>query len=85
MKCLQEHDRELSAVCRDKINVVQKRLEEAKQACAKDIEKFCADVTPGGGRLMKCLKPHLNELTPECREKFGQVKTRMEGGKKPAR
>jgi hypothetical protein len=82
LKCLQDHDSELSPICRDKVKEVMKRVEEAKQACAKDIEKFCAGVTPGGGRLMKCLKPHLNELTPECREKFKTVKARAEEGRK---
>ena len=85
LKCLQDHDSELSAVCRDKVNEILKRAEEAKQSCAKDIEKFCANVTPGGGRLLKCLKPHLKELTPACREKFGTVKARMEEGKKTVR
>jgi hypothetical protein len=85
VKCLREHDRELSAVCRDKVKTVLKRQEEAKQACAKDIEKFCANVTPGGGRLMKCLKPHLEELSPACREKLGPARARRACGKKPGR
>jgi hypothetical protein len=85
LKCLQDHDSELSPVCRDKVKEVMQRVEEAKQACAKDIEKFCAGVTPGGGRLMKCLKPHINELTPACREQFKTVKARMEEGKKSVR
>jgi len=82
MECLQEHDRDLSAACRDKVNVVLARQEVAKQACLKDIEKFCADVTPGGERLMKCLKPHLRELSPHCREKFGRFRARLDSGKK---
>jgi hypothetical protein len=85
LKCLQDHDSELSPVCRDKVKEVLKRVEEAKQACAPDIEKFCANVKPGGGRLLHCLKPHLNELTPACREKFKTVKARAEEGKKTVR
>jgi hypothetical protein len=69
--CLQEHDRDLSPVCRDKVQKAVKRLEAAKSACAQDIAQFCADVTPGGGRLIKCLSPHLQELSPECRQKGG--------------
>ncbi len=85
IKCLQEHDRELSAVCRDKVQSILKRVDEAKQACGQDIAKFCPDVKPGGGRLVKCLSPHFNELAPACREKFGPIKARYEGGTKPAR
>ena len=70
VQCLRDHDRELSALCRDKVKVVMQRVEEAKHICAKDIEKFCAGVKPGGGRLIKCLNPHMDELTPACREKL---------------
>ncbi len=83
--CLQEHDRELSTVCRDKVQSILKRVDEAKQACGQDIAKFCPDVKPGGGRLIKCLSPNFNELAPACREKFGPIKARYEGGTKPAR
>ena len=83
IKCLQEHDRNLSPVCRDKIQNILKRLDEAKQACAPDIEKFCADVIPGGGRLIKCLKPHFGELTPACREKAGPVLKQVEKAQQP--
>jgi len=83
VQCLRDHDGELSAVCRDKVKKVVQRLEEAKQICANDIEKFCADVTPGGGRLIKCLKPHLQELAPACREQLQSVQARTGGGKKP--
>jgi hypothetical protein len=85
VKCLREHDRELSSVCRDKVKIALERLEDAKQACAKDIGKFCADVRPGGGRMAKCLKQHLNEIAPACREKLGPIKARCVGGKKTVR
>ncbi len=67
LQCLREHDSKLSASCRDKVKAIVQRVEEAKQNCAKDIEKFCAGIKPGGGRLIKCLKPHIDELTPACR------------------
>ncbi len=84
IKCLQEHDRELSAVCRDKVQSILKRVDEAKQACGQDIGKYCADVKPGGGRLIECLSPHFDDLVPACREKLGPIKTRYERGKKAA-
>jgi hypothetical protein len=84
IKCLQEHDRELSSVCRDKVQSILKKLEDAKQACAPDIGKFCADVVPGGGRLIKCLTPHYEELTPACREKAGPVLRHLGKARTPA-
>ncbi len=83
VSCLRDHDRQLSAVCRDKVKVVVQRLEEAKQICAKDIEKFCPGVKPGGGRLIKCLKPHMDELTPACREKLQSFTAKASKVKKP--
>jgi hypothetical protein len=37
------------------------------QACGSDIQNFCGGVTPGGGRIASCLRPHLRELSPECK------------------
>lgn len=84
VQCLRDHDSELSSFCREKVKAVVREQEEAKQACAKDISKFCAGVTPGGGRLLKCLKPHVKELAPECREKFIKFSGKYEGAGKPA-
>lgn len=36
--------------------------------CRADIDKFCADVERGQGRLIRCLKEHANELAPECKK-----------------
>ncbi|NOZ01853.1 MAG: hypothetical protein GXP54_08200 [Deltaproteobacteria bacterium] len=36
------------------------------KACKKDLEKFCPDVTPGDGRVIKCLMKHMQELSKEC-------------------
>lgn len=35
--------------------------------CKADRQKFCADVTPGGGRILKCLTQNADALTPACR------------------
>lgn len=36
--------------------------------CENDVKKFCGDVTPGGERLVNCLKEHEQELSPACQE-----------------
>ena len=68
LKCLQEHDKELSTVCRDKLEANSRKLLNAQQICSKDIETFCKGVVPGGGRILRCLSGHRDELAPECRE-----------------
>jgi len=35
--------------------------------CKEDIKKFCAEVKPGEGRIIKCLKEHENELSESCK------------------
>jgi hypothetical protein len=38
--------------------------------CADDVQKFCKDVQPGGGRIARCLKEHESEFSPECKERW---------------
>jgi hypothetical protein len=37
-------------------------------ACAEDAQRFCADVQPGGGRIMQCLRQHAAELSSGCKD-----------------
>jgi len=41
--------------------------------CADDIEKYCKEIRPGGGRLLNCLKAHKTELSVSCRGKIGEL------------
>jgi len=49
---------------------------EGRGPCAADIEKFCKDVQPGGGRIIKCLKEHEVQLSAGCKEQLEQRKPR---------
>jgi len=42
--------------------------------CSPDIQKFCADVKQGGGRIAECLKAHHPDLSTACKDKMTQVK-----------
>jgi multidrug efflux system outer membrane protein len=66
--CLSKRKPELSQLCSDKIEKHLVRMEEAKKICAADMEKFCPGVEPGQGRLLKCMKPQIDKLSPACRE-----------------
>ena len=39
---------------------------EGKGVCKADIEKFCKDIKPGGGRIWVCLKSNGDRLSQEC-------------------
>lgn len=49
--------------------------------CKADIEKFCKDVQPGEGRIVKCLKEHEAELSVECKAKDLELKGKVSGVK----
>jgi hypothetical protein len=37
-------------------------------ACAKDLETYCAAVTPGEGRIVACIYAHEDKVSAECDE-----------------
>ena len=41
---------------------------DARNACAADVQKFCAGVQAGGGRILACLKQHKSEVSDGCRQ-----------------
>lgn len=42
--------------------------------CRADVEKFCADVKPGGGRIAACLKKNAAQLSPACKERVAEMR-----------
>ena len=85
MRCLKAQDAELSDACKTQIkqmrDFLQKRDGQLGTACEAEMKKFCADVKPGGGRLIKCLKSHGEELSDDC--KAWLTRQRQQAKKKP--
>jgi Cysteine rich repeat len=42
-------------------------VQAAWSACNGDIQRYCPDVQPGGGRIVRCLVFNLTSLTLACR------------------
>jgi len=78
LNCLNEHQEELSVSCRKKLEESKKKLMEAQQACTEDMGKFCKDVQPGGGRILKCLREHTQELSSACRQEIEKTKGKVQ-------
>jgi len=48
------------------------------QACGPDIQNFCSGVQPGGGRIASCLRPHIRQLSPECKGQLVEARARRQ-------
>ncbi|MDD4975682.1 MAG: cysteine rich repeat-containing protein [Bacteriovorax sp.] len=48
-----------------------------KMSCAADVKKFCASVEKGQGRIVKCLKEHEKEISPDCLGQLAASKEKM--------
>ena len=42
-------------------------LADLHAACDADIQKLCAGVKPGGGRILACLKQHQESVSDNCK------------------
>jgi len=41
--------------------------------CSNDVQKLCAGVQPGGGRIIACLRQHKDSLSPQCKQAATQL------------
>ena len=51
--------------------------QSAQQACAPDIQKYCAGVPQGEGKIAECLRSHKQELSPACQSGMAKTATLM--------
>ena len=47
--------------------------------CSEEIRTFCADVQPGGGRILQCLKNNESKLSMACAQRFHDLQGTMSG------
>ena len=53
-------------------------IEKLLVACEADINTYCAQVTPGEGRLLHCAAAHEDKLSGQCSYALYQAATLME-------
>lgn len=51
------------------------------QACSGDYRKLCADVAPGGGRILACMKAKESEVSDACRAALRELQSKPGAGK----
>jgi hypothetical protein len=54
---------------------MEMRMKEIGDACQNDVQQFCKDIKPGGGRLAQCLKQHESELSSTCKAELTQARS----------
>ncbi|KAA5601902.1 cysteine rich repeat-containing protein [Blastochloris sulfoviridis] len=52
----------------------QSPREALRSACSADAKSFCANVTPGGGRILRCLQDNRDKLSEACRAALAAAK-----------
>lgn len=70
MKCLKEHEAELSAECKARGEKAKQHFKEARKACKQDVQTHCSGTEKGHGRVMKCLKENMSKLSEGCQAEF---------------
>jgi Cysteine rich repeat len=50
----------------------------ADHPCEADVQKFCAGVQPGQGRVLQCLAQHEADLSAACKQKRDSFREQME-------
>ena len=80
LACLYAYGDKLSGRCEYALYDASVQLERAvnvlsylARECQADIEKHCASVAPGQGRILDCMKKHSSELSSRCNSAIGDV------------
>ena len=80
LACLYAYEDKLSSRCDYALYDASVRLERAVAAlshgateCKADINKHCANVQAGEGRIIDCLKKHEDKLTKRCRQAMKDI------------
>ena len=60
---------------RDRLSTAVQRIEGA---CGEDIERFCSDVTPGGGRMASCMDAYSDQLSRSCQSALRRAVNRVQ-------
>jgi Cysteine rich repeat len=75
LACLYAFSDKLSARCEYALYDAAAQLERAVAAlsytaneCRDDLEKFCADIKPGQGRLLQCIEKNDAKLSKRCKQ-----------------
>jgi hypothetical protein len=64
--CLRANQEKVSPECKAELASIRRKVKEVGEACAADVESYCAGVKPGGGNVLRCLAENKATLSPRC-------------------
>ncbi|HUB63574.1 MAG TPA: cysteine rich repeat-containing protein [Methylocella sp.] len=53
-------------------------MADLRTYCKSDIERLCAGIEPGGGRIIKCLKANMKEMSVGCAQALQKLKAQKQ-------
>lgn len=56
---------------------MESMVSNLKSACKEDLNKYCSDITPGGGRIAACLESREDKLSGKCKTEWIGTKARL--------
>ncbi len=72
--CLRSNQEKLSPACQAGVAEYAAIAEEYGDDCQADAKKVCASVTPGQGRIVRCLVDNLSFVSQSCQEAVNRVR-----------
>lgn len=80
LACLYAYGDKLSSKCEYALYDAAVQLERAVAAlsyvsneCDADLEKYCASIAPGEGRLLECIEKHDKQVSARCKQAIKDV------------
>jgi cysteine rich repeat protein len=70
--CLEQNAAKLSPACQTRLSQMKAKIAAWQQACQGDVQKFCSDVSPGHGNVIKCLHQHRADLSQSCQDQLAE-------------
>src|SRR3954453_6920194 len=64
--CLNQHDAELSAGCKENRKLFRERKAALIKVCEEDAYNFCGGVHPVPNAIARCLAQNSAKLSPDC-------------------
>jgi hypothetical protein len=83
-ECLKAHLDELSPTCREHVEHMAKARAGKRPVpfflkdCESELNEFCKEVQPGGGRYLRCLSAHETELSDTCKKTLASILSRVQ-------